>query len=840
MIQSEVFRAARIAQFLLSGLLRLMPHLKQLRFNLLFAAISIAFTLGPSIMNIHTPGSSFAQAQEAANETSSEKHAYTNLLINESSPYLLQHAHNPVNWYPWGDEAFAKAKLENKPVFLSIGYSTCYWCHVMEVESFEDPEVAAAINEHFIAIKVDREERPDIDEQYMIATQLLTQRGGWPNSVWLTPEGKPWMAGTYFPKKQFISVLNQLNELWTTRRADVDKQADAIANAAKEISEPSAAGETDSQLAPALLQRATQYLVGRFDSERGGFHGSPKFPPHSALRLLIQQYRDTSDKTLLEPIAQTLDAMWLGGIHDQLGGGFHRYSTDAQWLLPHFEKMLYDNAQLMGVFADAFEITGESRYRDAVADIYAWVDCEMTSPQGAFYSALDSGEVGKEGEAYVWTMQRLSETLDPAELELFTEVYHIEPNGNFTEESTGERSGANIPHRTETLEAIAQQRGVELIGLKEQLAAIRTKLLSERLTWPQPHKDDKVLTSWNGLMIGSLAHAGRLLDEPRYIESAKRAAEFIFGSMVRDGRLLRTYRDGQAKLPGYLDDYAYYTQGLVELYRATRDIRWLQQAEKFATDMIAGFEDQKNGGFFFTSNDHEELLVRSKHLGGGGNMPNPNGVAALVLVELFELTGDENYRAAARRALQSLAPMMQRQPAASDDLLLATSLLLSSGDKSAIAGAHLPDSAKPSTGQRVGPVVMSASASQSDVAESDMFTATIAIDIDDGWHLYAENPEADFLQPSSVAVAANEQFAIGQVELPQAERRMDKVLKQTLNTYTGHIEFKIPVTVKAGGPVGETSLPITVTTQACDASRCLPINTTKLIVPINIIDRTDN
>ncbi|MEO8270064.1 MAG: DUF255 domain-containing protein [Aureliella sp.] len=791
-------------------------------------------------MNSHSPSASLAQAQEETNESSSESRPYTNLLINESSPYLLQHAHNPVNWHPWGDEAFAKAKLENKPVFLSIGYSTCYWCHVMEVESFEDPEVAAVINEHFIAIKVDREERPDIDEQYMIATQLLTQRGGWPNSVWLTPEGKPWMAGTYFPKKQFISVLNQLNEFWTTRRADIDKQADAIANAAQEINEPSTAGESNPKLTPELLHQATQYLVARFDSEQGGFHGAPKFPPHSALRLLIQQFRETSDQTLLEPITRTLDAMWLGGIHDHIGGGFHRYSTDAHWLLPHFEKMLYDNAQLIGVYADAFEISGESRYRDAVADVYEWLTREMTSPQGAFYSALDSGEVGKEGEAYVWTMQRLSDTLNPAELKLFTEVYHIEPNGNFSEESTGEQSGANIPHRTETLDAIAQHRATDVETLKAQLVAIRAKLLSERLTWPQPHKDDKVLTSWNGLMIGSLARAGRLLNEPRYIESAERAAEFLLGNMRQDGKLLRSYRDGQAKLPGYLDDYAYFTQGLVELHKATGDMRWLDPAKTLATDMIEGFEDKKGGGFFFTTNDHEELLVRSKHLGGGGNMPNPNGVAALVLVEIFELTGDENYRAACQRALQSLAPMMERQPAASEDLLLATSHLLSSGVKHSIAGVHVPDSTKQPTSQRVGQVVISAVASTSKVVASDKFAVTITIDIDDGWHLYAENPEADFLQPSGVAVAANEHLTIGQIELPQSNRRMDEVLKQPLNTYTGRIEFKIPVTVKAESAVSETNLSLTVTTQACDESRCLPVQTTELNVPIHIVDRTEN
>ncbi len=302
-----------------------MPSLKQLRFHFILVVLVVTFHLWPSIMYRGAPYSSSAQAQEAATNSSDNAvglgHPYTNSLIHESSPYLLQHAHNPVNWQPWGEEAFAEAKREDKPIFLSIGYSTCYWCHVMEVESFEDPEVAAVINEHFVAIKVDREERPDIDEQYMVATQLLTQSGGWPNSVWLTPEGKPWMAGTYFPKKQFISVLNQLNELWKNRRVDVDKQAEAISEATKRIDEPSSIANTQPQLTPELIQQATQHLLGRFDSERGGFHGVPKFPPHSALRLLFQQYRDKPDKTLLQPITKNLEAMWLGGIHDHIGGG---------------------------------------------------------------------------------------------------------------------------------------------------------------------------------------------------------------------------------------------------------------------------------------------------------------------------------------------------------------------------------------------------------------------------------------------------------------------------------------------------------------------------------------
>jgi uncharacterized protein YyaL (SSP411 family) len=799
--------------------------------------LCVAICVGAGLLNDRLPQLSRIQAQDKTSDAPQENHPYTNQLINESSPYLLQHAHNPVDWHPWGAEAFAKAKQENKPIFLSIGYSTCYWCHVMEVESFENPEVAAIINEHFVAIKVDREERPDIDEQYMIATQLLTQRGGWPNSVWLTPDGKPWMAGTYFPKPQFISVLNQLNVLWNTRRADIDKQADEVAEAAKRISEPSFA--SGAQLTPALIEKGIQQIVGRFDSTHAGFGKAPKFPPHAEFRLLVQQLHNNADTRLLTPLTQTLDAMWRGGIHDHLGGGFHRYSTDERWLLPHFEKMLYDNAQLMRAYADAFAITGETRYRDAVEDIHTWVQREMASPQGAFYSALDSGEVGEEGEAYVWTMDRLRSALGSEELKIFTEIYHIEPDGNFAEEATGKRTGANIPHRTQTFEAIAEQRGTSLATLTSQLAAIREKLLIERQVRPQPRRDDKVLAAWNGLMIGSLAHAGRLLNEPRYVESAEQAATFILNNMVRDGKLLRTFRDGQAKLPGYLDDYAYFTQGLVELYRATGEEQWLEQAKHFASDMLQGFEDQKSGGFFFTTNDHEKLLLRSKHLGGGGNVPNPNGVAAQTLIELFELTSDEAYRTAARRALQSLAEMMERQPQASEDLLVATALLLASGDKNAVAlsPATELDSSQNATVQRVGPVTISITPSKTMLTESENFTVTIAMLIDDGWHLYGENPDASFLQPSGVAVEENDRLTIGEIEPPKAKRKLDPVLNQTLNTYTDRVEFKVPATVNAGTAAGETILSIAVTTQACDESRCLPPQTTTLRLPINIVER---
>nr|WP_161501254.1 DUF255 domain-containing protein [Rhodopirellula sp. SM50] len=744
--------------------------------------------------------------------TQEPEHMHTNQLINETSPYLLQHAHNPVDWHPWGEEAFAKAKRENKPIFLSVGYSTCYWCHVMEVESFEDAEVAAVINQYFVAVKVDREERPDIDEQYMLATQMMTGRGGWPNSVWLTPDGKPWMAGTYFPKPTFISVLKQINEFWVNRRDDVNRQADALADAAKRSSTTAAIQAVPLSLQ--LVDQACAKLLGQFDAQNGGFGGAPKFPPHGTLALLIDQYQRTADKSLLKPITRTLDAMWLGGMHDHLGGGFHRYATDSDWLLPHFEKMLYDNAQLMRLYADGYQITGDERYRDAVEDIDRWVRREMTSPEGAFYSALDSGEVGKEGEAYVWTAEKINEVLGDEDAALYARVYNIVPEGNFLEESTGHKTGENIPHLKQPLEAIAQSHPLGKQGLIDRIEAMEDKLLRDRLTWPQPHKDDKILTSWNGLMIDALAHAGRVLDEPKYIESAAAAADFILESMIRDRKLLRTYRSGTAKLPGYLDDYVYFCKALLELHAATDQRRWLDEATGLADFMLAEFEDDADGGFFFTGDSHEALIVRSKNLGGGGNMPNANGIAAQLLIDLAELTGQTKYRDSAEKTLQSFSGVMAKQPHTTEHLLIGVSryLATSAGDsEQAVAGNT----------KRVDPITFTVDLSKSQVRPGEMLTVTVTLDIDDGWHLYATNPDAEFLIPTKVSVTSDAAITVGEVVAPKPESRTDPILKTELNTYAGKIKFKVPVTVDETEKSGTATFTVVVDSQACDQARCL-------------------
>ncbi|MCC9600716.1 DUF255 domain-containing protein [Stieleria sp. JC731] len=745
---------------------------------------------------------------------------HTNQLINETSPYLLQHAHNPVNWYPWGDEAFAKAKAENKPIFLSIGYSTCYWCHVMEVESFEDSQVAKVINEHFIAIKVDREERPDIDEQYMIATELLTSRGGWPNSVWLTPDGKPWMAGTYFPKDRFILVLNQLHDFWINRRDDVQRQADSVVNATRRAGRPQF--QDTIELQPKLITKAREQFLSQFDSLRGGFGGAPKFPPHGTISFLLQQYRQSKDPQILQAINKTLDAMWLGGFHDHIGGGFHRYSTDSKWLLPHFEKMLYDNAQLMGQYAEAFELTGEPRYREAVDDIYRWMEREMKSPEGGYYSALDSGEVGKEGESYVWSIDQVRKALQDDDASLFADLYRLTEEGNFRDESTGELSGKNIPHLQTPITDNA-----------DRLQAIRERLLQERLSWDQPHKDDKVLTSWNGLMIASLAKAGRILQQPKYIDSAESAANFLWSTMLQEDTLLRSYRNGVAKQAGYLDDYVFFANGLLELYDATKNKTYLDRCIALTDRMIQQFEDGENGGFSQSGESHETLLVRSKFLGSGGNLPNANGVAANLLIDLSKAANDDRYLRSASKTLEAFAVAMDRQPHTNEQLLIATDRWIQLTEKQVDA----KDDGVVTARQK--PISVSAKLTKSKLNKGDKCELSVTIQIDSGFHLYAENKDVDFVAPTKLRFESADGIQLGAPEKSKPTRIEDPVIGQTLEIYEKSLEYKLPISVATSAKEGQNPINITIDFQACDDKTCLQPQTIRLVVPLLVEHEQD-
>jgi uncharacterized protein len=593
-----------------------------------------------------------------------ERYKYSNKLIEETSPYLLQHAHNPVNWYAWGDEAIEKAKREDKPIFLSIGYSTCYWCHAMEKESFEDEDVAKILNEHFIAIKVDREERPDIDELYMLATQVLTGRGGWPNSVWLMPDLRPWMAGAYFPKEQLITILNAVDDIWKNRRPEVEQQADKLTQLVQQAEDvASQQGDAIEPIDQRLIDNAIAQYEQSFDTDFGGFNGAPKFPPHGGLRVLIYEYRRTHNENLLRMITGTLDSIWFGGIHDHIGGGFHRYSTDDVWLVPHFEKMLYDNAQLMRAYTDGYLLSNATHYRRAVEDIFGWLQKEMFSPEGGFYTALDAGEFGKEGEAYLWRYEEIVEVLGGKDASLFAEVYNLSQDGNFTEDRTGTKPGTNIIYLKESTWDIAKTRGENPEQFTAMIADLRARLLVKRDSRKQPHKDDKIVTGLNGLMVGSLAYAGRQLNEPRYIQAAINAAEFILNNLVDSKKhLLRTYREGRAKVTAFLDDYAYLAEGLLELYEATGDKHRLQQSQQLADIILDEFEDKRNGGFFFSGESVRNLLIRSKNISEGGNVPAACSIAVVVFIKLGRLTGQKKYEEPAKRTLESVYGLLSRSP----------------------------------------------------------------------------------------------------------------------------------------------------------------------------------
>jgi len=597
-----------------------------------------------------------------------------NRLVFEASPYLRQHARNPVDWHPWGPEALGRARDEDKPIFLSVGYATCHWCHVMEHESFEDAETAALLNAQFVCVKVDREERPDLDAAMMTATQLFTGRGGWPNSLWLTPDGKPWFCGTYFPREDrgpqrpgFKSLLTGLRRLWDERRADALDQAEAVVEAIVQqgrLPEPAPGGLSGR----ALVDVALSQLAADFDPLQGGFGGAPKFPPHQALALLLEEHARSNDAALLGIATRTLEAMAAGGIHDQLGGGFHRYSTDARWLLPHFEKMLTDNALLLPIYAEAARRTGREDLAAVARGIAGWALRDMRDEAGGFHTALDADSEGEEGRFYVWRPAELAALLGEADAARFGCIYGVQAGGNFNEEATGERLGTSILYLPKPLAEAAVREGVG----EAQLAAWRERLRAARdgtRIWPE--RDDKVLTSWNGLMIAGLARAGRLLDEPAWVAAAGEAADFCLRELREEGRLLAVYRAGQAKLAATLDDHVFLALGLLELHEATGQARWLTEARALADALLARFANP-DGGFYFTAADEPVLFARRLDPHDSA-LPAGNGVAAQVLLRLAAVAPDhaERYRAAARAALDRLAPAMARLPRATLSLMAA-------------------------------------------------------------------------------------------------------------------------------------------------------------------------
>ncbi len=609
----------------------------------------------------------------------SEQH--TNKLINETSPYLLQHAHNPVDWYPWGPEALERSRQEDKPILLSIGYSACHWCHVMEHESFENEDIARLMNESFVCIKVDREERPDLDSIYMNAVQMMTGHGGWPMTMFLTPDLKPFYGGTYYPPEDrrgmagFPRVLTAIADSYKNRRPEIVASADAIT---AELKKSDRFLATNEMLTTEVLNAAFSALNGTFDQTNGGFAGAPKFPPSMTLMFLLRHHSRTNSPQALNMVETTLQKMAGGGMYDHLGGGFARYSVDARWLVPHFEKMLYDNALLTRIYLYAYQETGKAFYRRIAEETLEYIIRDMTDRSGGFYSSEDADSEGEEGKFYVWTRAEIVAVLGEEDGAICCEFFDVTEQGNF-------EHGNSILNTPRSLDEFAAEKGKSVEELGRIINASKRKLFNVRERRVRPGRDDKTLAAWNGLMLTAFAEAASILGRDDYREIAIRNAEFLTTQLMKNGRLLRTYKAGQAKLNGYLEDYAYVIEGLLSVYEATFELRFFTQARELADTMIARFWDEQDGGFYFTSSDHEELITRTKDYFDNAT-PSGNSVAAMTLLKLGLLTQEQEYALRSVTILRALRPAMVRYPSAFGYMLSGLDFYLSEPKEIAIVG----------------------------------------------------------------------------------------------------------------------------------------------------------
>ncbi len=612
-----------------------------------------------------------------------------NRLINESSPYLLQHATNPVDWFPWGTEAFDKAKREDKPVFLSIGYSTCHWCHVMEHESFADKEVADLLNKDFISIKVDREERPDIDHVYMTVTQALTGSGGWPMTIIMTADKKPFYAGTYFPKNRrwgrpgLMELLPKIAEMWRNDRNKILDSADRITRHVAGLG----TGRPATNLDRKTLDQAQAFFEQAYDSDHGGFGQAPKFPTPHQLSFLLRRYHRTQNQQTLAMVEKTLTRMRQGGIYDQLGFGFHRYSTDAQWLVPHFEKMLYDQALLIMAYTEAYQTTDNAFYANVAEEIISYVLRDMTSNEGGFFSAEDADSEGIEGKFYLWSPRQVQNILGEKEAALFANMFNVKEGGNFENPDPGHHIGQNILHLKKSLSQLSEELAISEDQLRRRLEAGRLKLFHAREKRIHPFKDDKILTDWNGLMVAALAKAGSVLDNRTYTTAATKAADFILQNLTDpSGRLLKRYRKGKAGLPAHLNDYAFMVWGLLELYQASFEVIHLKNAIELNQQMLSRFWDEQNGGLYMTADDSEKLLVRSKVIYDGA-IPSGNSVAVFNLLRLGHMTGNTEYFTKAEQIIKFFSAEIAVHPAGHSQLMVAMEFALNPNYEVVIVGA---------------------------------------------------------------------------------------------------------------------------------------------------------
>jgi uncharacterized protein YyaL (SSP411 family) len=762
-----------------------------------------------------------------------------NRLAKETSPYLLLHAHNPVDWYPWGPEAFAKAKAENKPIFLSVGYSSCYWCHVMERECFENSEIARLLNDKFVSIKVDREERPDVDSVYMAALQVFG-RGGWPMSIFLTPDGRPFFGGTYFPPADregmegFRSLLNRVVEAWRDHRPEIERDAERLTGVVR-LTLASAPPGNRAPLSRAWAAEGRAALAEQFDPEFGGFGFDPanprrpKFPEPVNLVFLLEQHRRHRDKgeattgketkesvnqaDALAMVVATLDHMARGGIRDQLAGGYHRYATSRFWIVPHFEKMLYDNAQLASAHVLAFELTGDSRWRREAEATFEFVARTMTSPEGGFYSALDAETDGDEGRYYVWTRDEVKQILgDGPEYDAFAQVYGLRRDPNFEKGRFVLLEPRRRAEQAETLKLTPE-------ALEGRLAPARAKMLAARDRRPAPLCDDKILTSWNGLMIAAYADGFRVLRDDGYRRAAEKAADFLLTKLrARDGRLLRTYRAGQAKLSAYLEDYAFLVHGLLRLHAATGDSKRLEQARELTDRMIADFSDPKNGGFFSTADRHETLIARPKDA-SDNVLPSGNSVAVRNLVALAAAAKESKYLDVAGKELEAFSGQLSQTPVSVPLMLVGLEQYLDA--RTAAAGIPLADDSDPLGLKDI--VTMRANLCKpGDVAAGQDFGVLLTLEIKNGWHTYANPSGVEGISPTCVTLDAGQGASLVSVNYPVgaakvlASRGTEKVA-----LYEGRTELTARLKLDGDVKPGPRVLKLTVAYQACNDRACL-------------------
>ena len=819
-----------------------------------FLLVILAFSVVSPISSCRAQSSGETEppSENAVEEKNQPEKHKANRLANESSPYLLLHAHNPVDWYPWGPEAFERAKKENKPIFLSIGYSSCFWCHVMERKVFENEKIAAYMNEHFVNVKVDREERPDVDEIYMLSLQVYMQMigsgqgGGWPLSMFLTPDGKPIAGGTYFPPEDmpgrpgFPTVMGQLLNAWRTRSDDVVRTAEMVSREVQRLSQPSLQ-LGNITLNQNSVESAVNAVADSFDPEYGGFDFSPqapnrpKFPTPSKLMLLQSEIATDPENSenLSKMIDHTLETMAAGGIYDHLGGGFHRYSTERKWLVPHFEKMLYDNAQLVEVYTQAFRRTRNPKYRTVVEETLDFVLRELTDQNGAFYSALDAETDGVEGEFYVWSADEIKQTLGAADYQIFSKAYGLEKDQTFEH--------GLILHRPQSIASLGRELSIPQKELSARLLKMRKELLAVRMQRKPLLRDDKILTSWNGLMIRAFAIAGKTFDRPEYIAAAEKAATYLLTNLRdNEGRLLRTSRNGKASLNAYLDDYAFLTSGLLALYDASRSEKWLNTARRLTDNQIALFWDRENHGFYFTTHDHESLIARTKSA-YDSEIPSGNSVAVSNLLRLSQLAAAPAFITYAQQTLEVFGPQFERSPSGMTyyAMGLKNYLKLAGPITSAIPqnlSSETTPSPKstPSSNSRETKVGLAVAPSEANkhprlkavgffdvdtVKPNSTCRVAIHLKIADGWHINANPAQPDFVIPTQLKIAEPQGLTLKDVKYPEGDTITLPGIETPLSVYEGevviHGTFAIPANMTA-----DTSVELHLRYQACDDETC--------------------